>query len=111
LPSITVIKLSGLKVTKGMRKSFPGWPGNNWCSGGECISHIGWGGKLSGWHLQQKTWETVCHFAMQDVKILLWVEGKGKESDLVHFALAGHLFFDLHWGWDVDLLIRQCLQA
>lgn len=48
---------------------------------------------------------------MQDVKILLWVEGKGKESDLVHFALAGHLFFDLHWGWDVDLLIRQCLQA
>lgn len=43
----------------------------------------------------------LCHFAVQDVKILLWVEGKGKESDLVHFALAGHLFFDLRWGWDV----------
>jgi len=43
LPSITVIKLSGLEVTNGMRKSFPGWPGGNWCSGRKYVLHIGVG--------------------------------------------------------------------
>lgn len=75
-----------------------------------------WGGEgnRSGWHLRQKTWEAVCHFAIQGVKILLLAEGRA--SDLLHVALAGHLFSDRHqrrllqWG-RVIILLRKRLQT
>ena len=73
-----------------------------------CFTYWGGEGNCSGWHLRQKTWETVCHFAIQGVKSLLWVEGKGKESDLCNFALAGHLFLIRTnascLGWEVYLI-------
>lgn len=73
------------------------------------FTHWGGEGNCSGWHLQQKTWETVCHFAIQGVKILLWVEGK--ESDLFNSALAGHLFLmctnTACLGWEVYLIKKR----
>lgn len=79
-----------------------------------CFTYWGGEGNRSGWHLRQKTWETVCHFAIQGVKILLLAEGR--ESDLFNVALAGQLFFDRHLCrllrlGRMSFLIRKRLQT
>lgn len=93
-----------------MRKPFPGWPGGNRCSGLKYILHIGVGRETVPAASAPENLGD-CHFAIWGVKILLWVEGKGEESDLFNSALAGHLFLihinTARLGWGVHLIKKR----